>query len=249
VGSTGFVGGHLARGREFSLAVHRSDLHRLAGAATDLLVCAGLPAEKWRANAEPQGDWANMADLAQTLATVRASRVVLVSTVDVYEKPQQVDEVDSPTFNAAPGYGAHRAWFETFVQARFDDVLVLRLPGLYAPDVRKNLVHDLLHGKVDQWQKVDAGSTFQFFDVTRIWEIIERAWQQHLTLLNVACEPVSAASVAAVFGERLVATGTPVHYDMRSIHAPAFGGTDGYLIDAPSALEGIAALRESVARA
>lgn len=248
VGSTGFVGGHLARTPEFEQQVHRSDIASIAGLKTDLLVCAGLPAEKWRANQAPDADWANMAALAQVLATVRAERAVLISTIDVYQPALHVDETSTPQFDGAGAYGAHRAWFEAFFRARFPDALVLRLPALFAPDVRKNLVHDLLHGKADQWAGVNPASTFQWFDATRTWAIIERAWGEGISLLNVTSEPVAAQAVADLFGARLTAQSTPAAYDMRSIHAETLGGRNGYLFTARSVLDGIAALREDSQR-
>lgn len=245
VGCTGFVGGHLARQHGFAQQVHRSDITAIAGLDTDLIVCAGLPAEKWRANKEPLEDWENMAALAQVLTSVTAKRAVLISTIDVYQPASAVDENSPPNFNGAGAYGAHRAWFEAFFLAHFSNALVLRLPALYAPDVRKNLVHDLLHNKADQWAGVSPASTFQYFDASLTWAVIERALGEGITLLNVSSEPVSAQAVANLFGVRLTAKNSPVRYDMRSIHADTFGGRHGYLFTAESVLEGIGSLRRA----
>ena len=243
VGSTGFVGSHLAVRGDFTRKVHQSDIKTITGLTTDLLVCAGLPAEKWRANQDPSADWANMAVLAQVLASVQADRAVLISTVDVYQPAFDVDETDPARFDGPGAYGTHRAWFEAFFQSRFPEALVLRLPALYAPDVRKNLVHDLLHGKADQWAGVNPDSTFQFFDTTQTWAVIERAWGAGITLLNVTSEPVTAQAVADLFGVRLTARTPPIHYNMQSIHAHTLGGRDGYLFTAQSVLDGIGTLR------
>lgn len=243
VGSTGFVGSHLARSREFTEQVHRTDVERLVGLSTDLLVCAGLPAEKWRANEDPANDWANMSRLAQVLLRVHADRAVLISTVDAYQPAVGVDEEDPVDLDGPGAYGAHRAWFEALFRARFPDSLILRLPGLFAADVRKNLVHDLLHGREDQWSRVNPASTFQFFDVTHTWSVIERAWDAGIRLLNITSEPVTAQAVAGLFDVRLSARTVAAQYDVRSIHATAFGGRDGYLHTAEMVLAGIAGLR------
>lgn len=245
IGSTGFVGGHLARSHPFEVQVHRPTLPNIAGLETDLLVCAGLPAEKWRANKEPAADWANMAELAQALATVTAQRAVLVSTIDVYQPAVDVDERSPGQFNGQGAYGAHRAWFEAFFRSQFPEALLLRLPGLFAPDLRKNLIYDLLHGRSDQWVGVNPSSTFQFFDVAKTWDIISWAQTSGISLLNVSSEPVTAQDVADLFGVTLTATSAQARYDMRSIHADAFGGSDGYLFSRQSVLAGIAGLREA----
>lgn len=245
VGSTGFVGGHLQRAHRFDLSVHRSDVGELTGRHVDLLVCAGLPAAKWLANKDPQADWSNMAALAKVLATVRPARAVLISTIDVYQPAVDVDESDPPDFDAPGAYGAHRAWFETFFQARFPGSTVLRLPGLFGPDLRKNLIYDLLHGRRDQWQAMNPESRFQFFDATRTWDVVEQAWRHGLSLVNVTSEPVSAQQISALFAVELRGTSPAVSYDMRSLHAERFGGSDGYIFSARQVLRQIDDLRRA----
>lgn len=244
MGSTGFVGGHLAREHNFEYSVHRSDIASIVGLTTDLLVCAGLPAEKWRANQDPAADWTNMVELAQVLSSIRAEKAVLISTVDVYQPASGVDERTAPQFNGVHAYGTHRAWFESFFQARFPNALVLRLPALFAADVRKNLVHDLLNRRADQWAAVHPASTFQWFDVTNAWSTIKRAIDEGISLLNVTSEPIAAQDVADLFGVILETKSKPKIYDVRSIYAETFGGENGYLVNASEVLAGIRALRE-----
>lgn len=244
IGSTGFVGGHLSRSYNFEQKINRSNVDSIIGSNTDLIVCAGLPAEKWRANLYPKDDWANMIGLTHILRSVRAKRAVLISTADVYQKPVNVDELTEPDLEGEGKYGVHRAWFERFFISCFSNTLTLRLPGLYAPDVRKNLVHDLLNGKADQWSKVNPHSTFQFFDIRQLWSLIEFSWVNEISLLNVTSEPILAQEVATLFGKELRSGNLPVEYDLRSIHAEKFGGQSGYIYNKASTLEGIAKLRE-----
>lgn len=215
----------------------------LTGRSVDLLVCAGLPAEKWRANKEPHADWRNMTQLAQVLATVTARRAVLISTIDVYQPAVRVDETLPPDFAGGSAYGEHRAWFEAFFASRFPDSTVVRLPGLFAPDLRKNLIFDLLHDRKDQWQAMNPTSRFQFFDTSRTWEMCQWAQAHAIPLLNVSSEPVTAQEVADLFGVTLSGDSAPAEYDMRSIHADDFGGHDGYLFGKDEVLSAIAALR------
>jgi len=245
VGSTGFVGSTLSLQGSFDLAVHRPDLDDLRGIEADEVVCAGLPAAKYLANRDPEGDWENVRRLAGVLATMRVRRFVLVSTVDVYQPPVDVDESHAAAFAGDQAYGRHRAWFEAFVRSQFDDHVVVRLPGLFGPGLRKNLVFDLLEGRDAQWAQVSGQSSFQFFDVTRTWDVVEQARRSGIHLLNVATEPVRAQEVADLFDVRLEPAGTGVRYDVRTRHGAELGGQDGYLQSREDQLAGIAHLRNT----
>lgn len=203
-----------------------------------------MPGEKWRANQHPHDDWRNTCELAQTLATTTADHAILISTVDVYETPNKVDETSPVGWNQPQAYGAHRAWFEAFFRSHYPSVTILRLPGLFAPDVRKNLIHDLLHNRRDYWVQVNPESRFQFFDTTQTWRITHQAMDAGIPTLNVAVEPVTAQQVADIFGATLHGTNPPVQYDMRTQHDNALGGANGYLFNADTVLQQIAALRE-----
>ena len=242
IGKTGFVGGHLASKKHFEVLLHRPDLHLIKGFETDLLVCAGVPAEKWRANQNPIEDFNNISSLAQVLMTVSAKKAVLISTIDVYQPALGINEFDPVSLDGNQMYGAHRAWFEMFFRAKFPDALIMRLPALFAPDVKKNLIHDLLHGKSDQWQAVNPSSTFQFFDVRQTWSLIEKAWTLGLKLLNVTSEPISAQTVASIFNVTLSGKSKTSAYDMRSYYAEKFGGNDGYLFSKSQIINEITSL-------
>jgi dTDP-4-dehydrorhamnose reductase len=229
VGSTGFLGGYLLRGYEFSQAVHRSNIYKIKSADTDLLVCAGLPAEKWKANADPESDWKNTTELAQVLSTVRSEQVILISTIDVYQPAVHVTEKNFPNLSGIGAYGRNRAWFEVFFKSHFENLLIVRLPGLIAPDLKKNFVFDLMNNKSDQLKKINRNSKFQFFNTEEIWNVIKICFDKNISLLNITSEPILAQEIADLFNVKLDITSPEVAYDVRSIHDREFNGDNGYL--------------------
>jgi len=244
IGHTGFVGGNLLRQARFDDCFRSTDIASIRGRAYDLVVCAGAPAEKWRANREPEDDRRNLARLADCLAGARADRVVLISTVDVFADSVGADEDTAVDPARATAYGRHRFELEEFVRARFD-TLVVRLPGLFGPGLKKNVVFDFLHG--NQLDRIDARAVFQFYDVSDLWRDVGTALRAGLDLVHFAAEPVSVAEVAReAFGfEFANATpGVPARYDFRTRHAEVFGGRGGYLSERPAVLR---ALRQFVA--
>lgn len=246
IGVTGFVGGNLQRQLGFDDGYHSRDIATIAGKRYDLLVCAGAPAEKWRANQDPEGDQASLDRLIAALHTVEAGRVVLISTVDVYPVPVAVDEDTALAADAGQPYGRHRLALERTVRARFPETTVLRLPGLFGPGIKKNVIFDLLHGR-----PVDAlapESTHQYYDLGRLGRDLETALAAGLPLVNLATEPVTVAAIASAgFGLTLPPqpARAPVHYDMRTRHAAAFGGRGHYLEERAAVLAGIRAFVES----
>jgi hypothetical protein len=85
---------------------------------------------------------------------------------------------------------------------------------------------------------------FQFFDLTKIWSVIERALELDIEILNVSSEPIRADRIARLFGVKLYGEEYPIKYDMRSKFAVEFGGLNGYLYSSEEILQGIGKLRE-----
>jgi nucleoside-diphosphate-sugar epimerase len=244
IGYTGFVGGNLTAQRPFDALYNSSNIDEIAGREFDLIVCAGAPAEKWKANADPERDLANIERLAAAVTRASARRFVLLSTVDVFGSPNGVDEQSPVSTEGLHAYGRNRRLLEERIASRFDATIV-RLPGLYGPGLKKNVIFDLLHD--NDVQKIDSRGVFQFYDTARLWSDLEIAVRNRLSLVHLPTEPVSVADVArAAFGiefDNAVAP-TPARYDMRTRHAALFGGGGAYVEDAARVLDGIAAFVE-----
>jgi nucleoside-diphosphate-sugar epimerase len=241
IGHTGFVGSNLLRQTMFTHHYHSKTIEQICGQSFDTVVCAGAPAEKWRANQDPDTDWKNIQRLIQCLDTVQTKRMILISTVDVFETPRDVDEDSKVTTDGLGPYGKHRYWLERFAVERFD-ALVVRLPGLFGAGLKKNFVFDFLH--LNQLERINAESVYQLYDLANLWRDIQIAGHAGLRLLHVATEPVSVADVASeVFGFTFHnRTVTPsAAYDFRSKHADLFGGNNGYLFSRATILQALRA--------
>jgi nucleoside-diphosphate-sugar epimerase len=232
VGHTGFVGRNLAAQRRYDETYHRPDIAAIAGRRFGTLVISAAPGEKWRANAWPEADAAAIDNLIAHLATTRAEHAILVSTVDVYPDPRGVDEdsaVEPADHDRA--YGRNRLRLERFVQHHFDRSLVVRLPGLFGPGLKKNLIFDLVQGRAEEFCHRD--STFQFYDLERLTMDVDTARAAGLGVVNLATAPIAAGDLAAdVFGRELTRTDVArVDYDMRTRHAAAFDASPPYVLD------------------
>ncbi len=230
IGHTGFVGGNLLRQGRWDELYNRSNVADLAGRSLDLVVSAGAPAVKWLANKEPEADWAALQALMRVLGEVKAREFVLISTVDVYPVPIEVDEDTVLDRRTGQPYGRHRLLLEDFVRQRFERSTIVRLPGLFGPGLKKNAIYDLLHdNRVDA---IHQDGVFQFYDLATILADVEAARRAGLGLVNFATEPVSVREVAhEAFGiEFKNALPPPApRYDFRTRHAAVFGGSGPYM--------------------
>ena len=237
IGHSGFVGGNLLTQRPYDAIYRSTDIDSIRGRTFDHLVCAGVQAMKWWANLHPDEDRAGIDRLLGPLAHVRAERFTLISTIDVYPVPRNVDE-DSPIDRQGHhAYGLHRLEIEDRIREMFQQVLVLRLPGLFGPGLKKNVIFDMLHQ--NDLHKIHPGGVFQYYDLRHLADDIDRAWDLGLGLLNLSCEPLGTGEIRERFfpDAQLGATGpAPACYDMRSKHAAAWDGGNGYLYSKPQVM-------------
>lgn len=247
IGHSGFVGSALQRQRGFDRRYRSTDIEDIRGGRFGLTVCAAAPAKKWIADRHPVEDLANIQKLAGLLETVTSDRFVLVSTVDVYPSARGVDEDSAIDPDAATPYGRHRRWLETVVLDRFPGAVVIRLPGLVGPGLRKNAVFDLHND--NSVHLVDARGVFQFYPMVNLWADMATALASGLRVLNFAAEPIAMAEVAREgFGrpfDNRVEGREPAVYDMRTRHAAVFGGVGAYLYSRRETLMAIRAYAQS----
>lgn len=144
VGHTGFVGGNLAASHPFDGCYNSKNISEAFGTRPELLVYAGMPAAKYLANTDPDGDWAVAENAFFNMERIAPQKLVLISTVDVYQTPRGCDEDTPADLDNPAAYGRNRARLERRVRERFPDALIVRLPGLFGPGLKKNFLYDLL---------------------------------------------------------------------------------------------------------
>jgi hypothetical protein len=241
IGYSGFVGSTLLRQTSFDALYRSTNIAEIDGRFFDLVVCAGAPAQKWLANREPDADKETIERLIRHLSTITCGTFVLVSTVDVFKSPAQVDEEAEIDEFGLHAYGRHRRQLEKFVIENFPRRLIVRLPGLVGPGLRKNILYDL-HNNCNL-ADIDSRHVFQFYPMVNLWRDMRTALGAALSLVHLTAEPISVAEAASLGFDRVFTQTldvTPLHYDMRTRHAELFDATGHYQY---SRREGILAIR------
>ena len=74
------------------------------------------------------------------IKTIKVKLFVLVSTVDVFKSPIDIDENTKVDVTDLHAYGKNRYKLEQFLKENFTNHLIVRLPGLVGSGLRKILL-------------------------------------------------------------------------------------------------------------
>lgn len=246
IGFTGFVGTTLLKQRMFELCFRSTNISEINGKEFELVVCAAAPAQKWIANREPEADLQKIEGLIAHLKTIRCKTFVLISTVDVFKRPIGVNEDTSVEEAGLHPYGLHRRLLEKFVEEHFANHLIVRLPGLVGPGLRKNVIFDFLNN--NNLHAIESRGVFQFYPMTNLWYDIQIALNAGLKLVHLTAEPVSVAEISvAGFGKPFNQTlaNPPGSYDLRSKYAALFGVDGAYQYSKRETIQAVRAYAQS----
>ena len=145
VGYTGFVGSNLYEAGEFDAVYNSKNIQEAFGTNPDLLVYAGLRAEKYLANNQPKKDLEQIRIAENNILRINPKKLVLISTIDVFKKPSGVDENSVIETDGLHAYGYNRYLLECWVRENYPDALIIRLPGLFGKNIKKNFIYDFIN--------------------------------------------------------------------------------------------------------
>ena len=144
VGYTGFVGGNLAASHRFEQMYNSKNISDAFSQQNGLVIYAGVRAEKFLANSDPDADRAVIENAISNIERMKPERLVLISTADVYKTPDAVDENTKIETEGLHAYGRNRYKLEKWVSENCPDSLIVRLPGLYGAGLKKNFIYDMI---------------------------------------------------------------------------------------------------------
>lgn len=219
IGYSGFIGSALQNQMEFSSLYNSKTIGQMENKEFDMVVSCGNSSLKWFANKNPESDLQNILSFINIIKNVKAKKFVLISSIDVYEYPYNVDEnTDADCSDKIP-YGKHRLFLENFVQNHFEDHLIVRLPIVYGCGFKKNIIFDALNK--NQSDKIDGNTQIQIYNVKNIGSDLQHFLDMNVRIVNLATEPIVVKDLfREVFDMSLSKhTDTCSKYDMKTIHS------------------------------
>lgn len=238
IGYTGFVGGNLDRQVCFDRKYNSSNIREIANKEFNLIVCSGVSGTKWLANKHPDEDLGKINVLIDNLKRVKCKTMILISTVDVYRTPNNVDEDTILEIEDLHPYGRNRILVEKFIRENFDNHYIIRLPAIYGQGLKKNLVYDLLNNHCLDWTHKD--SVFQYYHLKNLWKDIQVAVDNNIRAINFNAEPISAHELAKVCFDidfNNITEKPPVNYDIKSKYAYLYNNKSDYMYDKKQVIE------------
>lgn len=229
IGFTGFVGSNLAEQTTFDALYNSANIQEMRGRSYSLVVCAGVSGVKWKGNQDPEGDWRGIQTLLDVLGAISTDKLVLISTIDVYPVSGGVDESFDCASQENHPYGTHRLAVEDFCRENFPSHVILRLPALFGPGLKKNVIFDLLNEHA--LEAINPDSAFQYYDVRDLWNDFLRVDAAGLSLVNLFTEPIRVSEIMEKFFPDTVVGGqAPAHaYSLRTQFASLRNRSGPYL--------------------
>jgi len=145
VGYTGFVGSNICKNHTFDRLFNSTNIVEAFGTKPELCVYSGVRAEKFLANKEPEKDFQIILGAIENIKRINPKKLILISTADVYKTPADVNENTAINKSELQPYGKNRYYLEEWVINNQDDYHIIRLPGLFGANIKKNFIYDLIH--------------------------------------------------------------------------------------------------------
>jgi NAD dependent epimerase/dehydratase family len=241
IGFSGFVGSNISSQSKFDFYFNSKNLDLLLDHDYDLVICAGVPAVKWWANQNAFEDFSIINNLIKIYGSISCKRFVLISTVDVYPEPFDVNEFSEIDSDLLHAYGRNRLMLERELEKRFESFHIIRLPALFGPGLKKNILFDLINNH--QLCNINTESTFQWYPLRRICSDIRVVLDYDIKLINITSQPILTSEIVGKFFASLScgpASSIPVHYNVKTIHGNLFHNNNShYLLDKPSVIQEI----------
>lgn len=145
VGDTGFVGSNILKNTTFDKCFNSKNIADAYNTNPDLLVYSGVKAEKFVANKFPDEDLDHINQTIENISKINPRKIVLISTVDVYDKTENVDENYFSDLEKLQPYGKHRLILENWVRNNIEDHHIIRLSALFGINLKKNFIFDIIN--------------------------------------------------------------------------------------------------------
>ena len=145
VGYNGFVGSNILRQMNFDYLYNSKNINDAFNTKPDLCIYAGVKSMKFYANKNPIEDYNHILETIENIKKINPKRLILISTIDVFDILEKVDEKHQIKDENLQPYGKNRRILEKWVEENIESYNIVRLPALYGNGLKKNFLFDLMN--------------------------------------------------------------------------------------------------------
>lgn len=233
IGYTGFIGKNLIRQTNFSYFFNTKNINQIHKKKYNLTFVCAPHAKKWWANKYPKKDTYIVNKLINNLKKIKTKKIILISTIDVYDQKILLDEDSTIDIHKSNIYGKNRLKVEKFIENNFKDHHIIRLPALYGKFLKKNILYDLLND--NNLADIRVKSKFQWYFVGNLMLDIKRVIRNNIKKINFFTEPISTLEIVDLFFKEkkifLNKKNLGITYDLKTKYSQTFKGKNGYILN------------------
>jgi len=195
IGYTGFVGENLCKKENFH-KYNSKNINDLSNIEHETIFCAAPSAEKWKINKDDTEDLKNINSIIKNIKSSKFKKIVLFSTIDVYDKLDGLNEEYNTIYDNHHKYGKNRIYFENEIK-KFDNWIIIRLPGLFGKGLKKNIIFDLIFNNITN--KINLNDKYQWYSIDWLKSDLDKVIEENKKTFNFFTEPLENSIIINKF--------------------------------------------------
>lgn len=204
IGSTGFVGSNLIKNIDFDFKFNSKNINQIVENNYKTIVCSAPSATKWMINKYPEEDIENINKIFNLLKNTYFEKIILLSSIDVYgyDINKRHNEYSLINIDNNHNYGVNRLYFENLLLNNFDDVKIVRLPGLFGDGLKKNILFDLKNKNLKYLnENINRNSSFQWYPINNLCKDLYKLNKDKIT--NIVTDEIFNYEIEEMLGIKI----------------------------------------------
>ena len=190
IGYNGYIGSFLIKKKKFSLKFNSKNINLIKNKEINNLYLAAPSSLKYFANQHPKKDKKNIKNLIHFLKNTKCKKIIYFSTIDICYQKKKTDH-----------YGANRKYLENFIKKNFKKHLIIRLPGLFGWNLRKNFFYDILKNHSLKYH--NSKTKLQWYFLENIFKDINYLNKKKIKLINLVSEPIQLSEIVNFLNHKI----------------------------------------------
>jgi len=193
IGYNGLIGNAVSK--KNLLKINSKNINIIKNKYFNIVYLAAPGGDKYLINLNPLSDNKNKKIIINVLKTIRCNKIIYFSTTAILENEKKVlekNEFFKPTITKMCYYSKNRYKIEKFIQKKFKNFQIFRLPALISKNLKKNFFFDVINFKSLKY--FHQNTTMQWCDVDNILTYLKK-FKQKNKIIHLVSEPIKLINI------------------------------------------------------